>query len=176
MAADRIRIRLEAYDHRSLDTSARDIVDSAKRTAARVRGPIRCALRIAAQNAATVTWNGQTVARAPDGGRFAIADLPGAAPAIGALACVPHPPQEHLGGGQPYAVLTCTTDRPALLDVTFTEPNGLRRRAVTPGQAATRHRVRIDFLRPGVAYTFTVRATDLSGRAHSEAVKTKPAP
>ncbi len=46
MPADRIRIRLEAYDHRSLDSSARDIVDSAKRTAARVRGPIPLPTRI----------------------------------------------------------------------------------------------------------------------------------
>jgi len=46
MAADRIRIRLEAYDHRSLDTSAREIVDNARRTAARVRGPIPLPTRI----------------------------------------------------------------------------------------------------------------------------------
>lgn len=46
MPADRIRIRLEAYDHRTLDTSARDIVDSAKRTAAGVRGPIPLPTRI----------------------------------------------------------------------------------------------------------------------------------
>ena len=35
-----IRIRLKAYDHRVLDKSTREIVDTAKRTGAQVRGPI----------------------------------------------------------------------------------------------------------------------------------------
>ena len=40
MTADRIRIRMEAYDHRALDASAKEIVDTAKRTGAKVAGPI----------------------------------------------------------------------------------------------------------------------------------------
>ncbi len=36
----KIRIRMEAYDHRILDQSAVDIMDTAKRTGARVSGPI----------------------------------------------------------------------------------------------------------------------------------------
>src|SRR6186713_2281445 len=36
----RIRIRLKAFDHRMLDQSAIDIVETAKRTGAQVRGPI----------------------------------------------------------------------------------------------------------------------------------------
>ena len=39
-AAQKIRIRMEAYDHRALDSSAKEIVDHAKRTNARVKGPI----------------------------------------------------------------------------------------------------------------------------------------
>jgi small subunit ribosomal protein S10 len=35
-----IRIRLKAFDHRVLDTSAKEIVATAKRTGAQVRGPI----------------------------------------------------------------------------------------------------------------------------------------
>ncbi|NJN14591.1 MAG: 30S ribosomal protein S10, partial [Planctomycetes bacterium] len=35
---DEIRIRMEAYDHESLDTSAMEIVDTAKRTGAKVAG------------------------------------------------------------------------------------------------------------------------------------------
>ncbi|HLL54409.1 MAG TPA: 30S ribosomal protein S10, partial [Myxococcaceae bacterium] len=35
-----IRIRLRAFDHRVLDTSTREIVNTAKRTGATVRGPI----------------------------------------------------------------------------------------------------------------------------------------
>ena len=35
-----IRIRLKAYDHRVLDNSTKEIVNTARRTGARVRGPI----------------------------------------------------------------------------------------------------------------------------------------
>jgi small subunit ribosomal protein S10 len=40
MNAQRIRICLRAYDHRILDYSTNDIVTTAKRTGARVRGPV----------------------------------------------------------------------------------------------------------------------------------------
>ncbi|MBK1703210.1 MAG: 30S ribosomal protein S10 [Halochromatium sp.] len=40
MASQRIRIRLKAFDHRLIDQSAREIVDTAKRTGAQVRGPV----------------------------------------------------------------------------------------------------------------------------------------
>ena len=36
----KIRIRLKAFDHQLLDKSANDIVETAKRTGARVAGPI----------------------------------------------------------------------------------------------------------------------------------------
>ena len=42
----KIRIRLKAYDHRLLDQSASEIVDTAKRTGARVAGPIPLPTRI----------------------------------------------------------------------------------------------------------------------------------
>ena len=35
-----IRIRLKAFDHRLIDKSAREIVETAKRTGANVRGPV----------------------------------------------------------------------------------------------------------------------------------------
>jgi small subunit ribosomal protein S10 len=35
-----IRIRLKAFDHRLIDRSAAEIVETAKRTGARVKGPI----------------------------------------------------------------------------------------------------------------------------------------
>ena len=41
-----IRIRLKAYDHRVLDTSAKEILETAKRTGADVRGPIPLPTRI----------------------------------------------------------------------------------------------------------------------------------
>jgi len=40
MEGQNIRIRLKAFDHRVLDQSAREIVSTAKRTGAQVRGPI----------------------------------------------------------------------------------------------------------------------------------------
>ena len=40
MTDQRIRIRLKAFDHRLIDRSAREIVETAKRTGAQVRGPI----------------------------------------------------------------------------------------------------------------------------------------
>lgn len=41
-----IRIRLKAFDHRLIDTSAKEIVDTAKRTGAQVRGPVPLPSRI----------------------------------------------------------------------------------------------------------------------------------
>ncbi len=35
-----IRIRLKAFDHKLIDTSAREIVETARRTGAQVRGPV----------------------------------------------------------------------------------------------------------------------------------------
>jgi len=40
MATTKIRIRLKAYDHKLLDQSAVEIVETARRTGARVAGPI----------------------------------------------------------------------------------------------------------------------------------------
>ena len=46
MINQKIIIRLEAYDHETLDQSAADIVETAKRTGARVAGPIPLPTRI----------------------------------------------------------------------------------------------------------------------------------
>jgi small subunit ribosomal protein S10 len=40
MQNQQIRIRLKAFDHRLIDQSTQDIVETAKRTGAQVRGPI----------------------------------------------------------------------------------------------------------------------------------------
>ena len=40
MQSQKIRIRLKAFDHKLLDQSTREIVDTARRTGARVAGPI----------------------------------------------------------------------------------------------------------------------------------------
>jgi len=40
MSNQRIRIRLKAFDHKLIDRSASEIVETAKRTGARVNGPI----------------------------------------------------------------------------------------------------------------------------------------
>ena len=46
MEEQRIRIRLKSYDFRVLDQSAGDIVETAKRTGARISGPIPLPTRI----------------------------------------------------------------------------------------------------------------------------------
>jgi small subunit ribosomal protein S10 len=46
MAKQKIRIRLKAFDHRLLDQSARQIVDTADRTGAQVVGPVPLPTRI----------------------------------------------------------------------------------------------------------------------------------
>ncbi|MEL6688004.1 MAG: 30S ribosomal protein S10 [Pseudomonadota bacterium] len=46
MAAQNIRIRLKSFDHRILDKSTGEIVATAKRTGAGVRGPIPLPTRI----------------------------------------------------------------------------------------------------------------------------------
>lgn len=46
MDSQNIRIRLKAFDHRVLDQSTREIVNTAKRTGAEVRGPIPLPTRI----------------------------------------------------------------------------------------------------------------------------------
>ena len=40
IAAQKIRIRLKAYDHDAIDRAAREIVDTAERTGATVSGPV----------------------------------------------------------------------------------------------------------------------------------------
>jgi len=46
MNGQNIRIRLKAFDHRILDASTLEIVNTAKRTGARVRGPVPLPTRI----------------------------------------------------------------------------------------------------------------------------------
>ena len=46
MDSQNIRVRLRAYDHRILDQSTKEIVNTAKRTGAQVRGPIPLPTRI----------------------------------------------------------------------------------------------------------------------------------
>jgi small subunit ribosomal protein S10 len=43
---EKIRINLKAYDHRLLDQSVKEIVETAKRTGAKVSGPIPLPTRI----------------------------------------------------------------------------------------------------------------------------------
>ena len=46
MQNQRIRIRLKAFDHRLIDQSTAEIVETAKRTGAQVRGPVPLPTRI----------------------------------------------------------------------------------------------------------------------------------
>lgn len=46
MASQVIRIRLKSFDHRLIDRSAKEIVETAKRTGAQVRGPVPLPTRL----------------------------------------------------------------------------------------------------------------------------------
>ena len=46
MDNQKIRIRLKAFDHRLLDKSVKEIVDTARRTGANIKGPIPLPTRI----------------------------------------------------------------------------------------------------------------------------------
>jgi len=46
MASQTIKIRLKSFDHRLIDRSAKEIVDTAKRTGAQVRGPVPLPTRL----------------------------------------------------------------------------------------------------------------------------------
>ncbi|PIR31551.1 MAG: 30S ribosomal protein S10 [Alphaproteobacteria bacterium CG11_big_fil_rev_8_21_14_0_20_44_7] len=46
MASQKIRIRLKGYEHNTLDNSAGEIVNTAKRTGSEVKGPIPMPLKI----------------------------------------------------------------------------------------------------------------------------------
>lgn len=46
MQSQKIRIRLRAFDHKLLDQSTKEIVDTARRTGARVAGPIPLPTRV----------------------------------------------------------------------------------------------------------------------------------
>jgi small subunit ribosomal protein S10 len=46
MELQKIRIRMKAYDHRLLDESVKNIVNTAKKTGARIAGPIPLPTRI----------------------------------------------------------------------------------------------------------------------------------
>ena len=53
MANQRIRIRLKSFDHRLIDQSAQEIVDTATRTGAQVCGPVPLPTRIERFNVLT---------------------------------------------------------------------------------------------------------------------------
>jgi small subunit ribosomal protein S10 len=46
MVSQKVRIRLKAFDHRLLDKSTKEIVSTAKRTGAKVSGPIPLPVKI----------------------------------------------------------------------------------------------------------------------------------
>ncbi|MBO9667969.1 MAG: 30S ribosomal protein S10, partial [Bdellovibrio sp.] len=46
MQSQKIRIRLKAFDHKLLDQSTKEIVETARRTGAKVAGPIPLPTRI----------------------------------------------------------------------------------------------------------------------------------
>ena len=63
MANQNIRIRLKAFDHRLIDKSAREIVDTAKRTGATVKGPVPLPIKMERFTVLTCSPHGDKDAR-----------------------------------------------------------------------------------------------------------------
>jgi hypothetical protein len=61
MSSTRLWVRLKAFDHRILDSSTREIVSTAKRTGAQVRGPIPLWKRLDAYSVMEATTPAPTV-------------------------------------------------------------------------------------------------------------------
>ena len=64
MAVDRIRIRLKAYDHMALDKSVDEIVQTVKRSGARIAGPVPLPTARNHIHGAAIPTRGQEIARA----------------------------------------------------------------------------------------------------------------
>jgi len=80
-----------------------------------------------------------------------------------------HPPQKGLAGGQPWAVVTWQTDRPATSQVEFGSDGELDRRTPASRERVTAHRVTVDFLRKQRKYAFRAVSVCQHGlRAESE--------
>lgn len=80
------------------------------------------------------------------------------------------PPQQGLAGGQPWAVVTWRTDRPATSQVQYCADDGLLRRTPLDREHRIDHAARVEFLRKDRAYTFTAVSVDAAGtRATAEA-------
>ena len=82
-----------------------------------------------------------------------------------------HPPQKGLAGGQPWAVVSWRTDRPASSQVVLGADGRLDRRTPVDRRLTTRHTVRVEFLRSGVEYAFKAVSVDQSGSSGEAAVR-----
>ena len=69
MVNEKIRIRLKAYDHRILDQSTSEIVDTAKRTGAKVAGTDSAAdrLEVGGRSCARLMWTRSPVSSSRSG-------------------------------------------------------------------------------------------------------------
>lgn len=86
-----------------------------------------------------------------------------APPRISRLRVQRHPAQKGLAGGQPWAVVTWRTDRPATSQVEFGSEGRFDRRTILQAKLVTVHKVRVDFLRPGKGYALKAIAVNEHG-------------
>ncbi|MFO7946506.1 MAG: alginate lyase family protein [Armatimonadota bacterium] len=131
----------------------------------RIRSRAAPDIRVLAGEARTMIMNGAQVQATLDGAILQSAG-PSAkdAPTIGNLQVELHPPQAGLSGGQRYAIVTWTTDRPSTSRVEFTADGAPVRRSFFRSDRTTQHRVRVDFLRKDREYRFTAISVDERGR------------
>jgi hypothetical protein len=119
----------------------------------------------AVQDTLTRMWEGGVdPAAAVDG--LVVVTTPADAPelTISDLRVERHPPQEGLAGGQPWAGVTWTTDRPATTQVAFSAEAGPTRWTPLDRALTTQHSARVEFLLPDTEYQFTAISAGAEGR------------
>jgi len=126
-------------------------------------------LSIATQEATAIVCGGTRADCLPD----AVWAGPTANPGplrISDVAIAVQPPQTGLAGGQPWALVTWRTDRPATTQVEYESDDGLLRRTPLSRELAIQHSARVEFLRRERQYAFRAVSVDASGgRAAAEA-------
>jgi len=94
-------------------------------------------------------------------------------PAISSLKAEAHPAEGGSPGGQPYAVVSWWTNVPATTQVEFAAEGGPVRRTSFNGKATRRHEVRVELLRPGREYAFTVVSAVATGKVSRRTVSAR---
>ncbi len=122
-------------------------------------------LSLIAQDATAIVADGQQIPARVDDGLLRTERAEAPTPLeISGLRVELHPPQEGLAGGQPWAMVSWRTDRPATTQVEFSASGGPVRRTTLDRALVTEHAARVEFLRPDEPVEFRAVSVDIAGR------------